>query len=96
MHFGQAFEAVETGKAMAMRLPHWKEDVRVKVQHPDKTSNMTAPYLYVESRHGRVPWKETMIELFSREWEVVQMQKSPGCGVDRGCDWGFSSANFSI
>lgn len=32
---------------------------------------MTAPYLYVESRFGRVPWKETMIELFSEEWEIV-------------------------
>lgn len=32
---------------------------------------MTAPYLYVESRYGKVPWKETMIELFSEDWEVV-------------------------
>jgi hypothetical protein len=32
---------------------------------------MTAPYLYVESRFGRVPWKETFIELFSEEWEIV-------------------------
>lgn len=33
---------------------------------------MTAPFLYVESRFGRVPWKETMIELFSEQWEVVE------------------------
>lgn len=33
---------------------------------------MTAPFLYVESRFGRVPWKETMIELFSENWEVVE------------------------
>ena len=33
---------------------------------------MTAPYLYVESRFGRVPWKETMIELFAENWEVVE------------------------
>ena len=26
---------------------------------------------YVESRFGRVPWKETFIELFSEEWEIV-------------------------
>jgi len=32
---------------------------------------MTAPYLYVESRFGMVPWKETMIELFSDAWEVL-------------------------
>ena len=71
MTFGQAFDAVRDGKAMAMRLPKWSEDVRIKAQYPVDSSEMTAPYLYVESRFGRVPWKETMIELFSEEWEVV-------------------------
>ena len=32
---------------------------------------MTACYLYVESRFGRVPWKETFIELFDTSWEIV-------------------------
>ena len=54
-----------------MRLPQWSKDVVIKAQFPDKNSKMTAPYLYVESRYGRVPWKETMIELFSEEWEVI-------------------------
>ena len=54
-----------------MRLPQWKEDVVIRAQYPDEHSKMTAPYLYVESRFGRVPWKETMIELFSENWEVV-------------------------
>jgi hypothetical protein len=53
-----------------MRLPNWSEDVRIKVQFPDENSKMTAPYLYVESRFGLVPWKETNIELFSENWEV--------------------------
>lgn len=69
MNFGDAFEAVKTGKAM--RLPRWSVDVKVKAQFPDYHSKMSAPYLYVESRYGMVPWKETMIELFSEEWEVV-------------------------
>jgi len=69
MNFGDAFEAVKAGKAM--RLPRWSTDVKVKAQFPDENSKMTAPYLYVESRYGKVPWKETMIELFSEEWEVV-------------------------
>lgn len=34
-------------------------------------TRMTAPYLYVESRFGKVPWKETMIELFSKDWEII-------------------------
>ena len=69
MNFGDAFKAVKAGSAM--RLPQWQEDVEIKAQYPDANSKMTAPYLYVESRFGRVPWKETMMELFSEEWEVV-------------------------
>ena len=69
MNFGKAFEQVKSGKSM--RLPQWQEDVKIKVQYPDKNSKMTAPYLYVVSRFGNVPWKETMIELFSEEWIVV-------------------------
>ena len=68
--FGEALEEVKKGKGM--RLPNWSKDVVIRAQFPDKHSKMTAPYLYVESRFGRVPWKETMIELFSEEWEVVE------------------------
>lgn len=68
--FGLALEAVKKGKGM--RLPQWKPDVVIRAQFPDEHSKMTAPYLYVESRFGRVPWKETMIELFSDEWEIVE------------------------
>ncbi|MEG1662547.1 MAG: hypothetical protein RR338_01025 [Clostridia bacterium] len=70
MTFGAALEEVKKGKGM--RLPQWKEDVVIRAQYPDENSKMTAPYLYVESRFGRVPWKETMIELFSDKWEVVE------------------------
>ena len=68
--FGLALEAMKKGKGA--RLPKWSEDVIIRAQFPDKHSKMTAPYLYVESRFGRVPWKETMIELFSDEWEIVE------------------------
>lgn len=70
LSFSQAFEEVKKGKGM--RLPHWKPDVIIRVQYPDEHSKMTAPYLYVESRFGCVPWKETMIELFADDWEVVE------------------------
>lgn len=68
--FGLALEAMKKGKGA--RLPKWSEDVVIRAQFPDEHSKMTAPYLYVESRFGRVPWKETMIELFSDEWEIVE------------------------
>lgn len=69
MNFGEALEQAKQGKGM--RLPHWGEDVIVRVQYPNENSKMTAPYLYVSSRFGTVPWKETMIELFEENWEVV-------------------------
>ena len=69
MNFGQAIEQVKSGKGM--RLPQWAGDVVIRAQRPDEHSKMTAPYLYVESRFGRVPWRETNIELFSEDWEVV-------------------------
>ena len=69
MNFGQAFEQVKKGKGM--RLSQWKPDVVIRAQYPDEHSKMTAPYLYVESRFGCVPWKKAMIELFVENWEVV-------------------------
>lgn len=75
LSFGLAFDIIrEDTKKLGMRLPSWKEDVIIRVQMPDENSKMTAPYFYVESRFGRVPWKETMIELFSKEWVVVEIK----------------------
>lgn len=80
MDFGSAFTAIKDASLSkeandnpkGMRLPQWSEDVIIRVQVPDEHSKMTAPYLYVESRFGKVPWKETMIELFSDKWELVK------------------------
>lgn len=85
--FGQAMDKIRDSKTMGMRLPHWSEDVVIRVQHPNSRSKMTAPYLYVQSRYGRVPWKETMIELFSKEWTVVddadEQGQEPGVSSKR-------------
>ena len=76
LSFGLAFDMVRMDtENLGMRLPSWKEDVVVRIQMPDANSKMTTPYLYVESRFGRVPWKETMIELFSIEWTVVEIRE---------------------
>ena len=78
LSFGKAFDRIKLASMdntalgfTAMRLPSWKEDVKIRIQVPDANSKMTAPYLYVESRFGKVPWKETMIELFSNDWELT-------------------------
>ncbi len=79
MKFGDALTAIQDASLSkeandnpkGMRLPAWQPDVIIRVQVPDENSKMTAPYLYVESRFGKVPWKETMIEMFSDKWELV-------------------------
>ncbi len=70
MPFEHAFKHIKQFGS-GMRLSHWKPDVVVRIQWPDEHSKMTHPYLYVESRFGKVPWKETMVELFSQDWEIV-------------------------
>lgn len=75
MNFGYAFEMLKENKNnLGMRLQNWSEDVVIKIQYPDEYSKMTAPYLYVESRYGRVPWKETVIEMFSNKWQIVEVE----------------------
>ena len=69
MNFGKALERVKLGGGM--RLPNWKTEAMVKCKYPQPGSDMTMPYLYIENRYGRVPWKENIVELFSNEWEVL-------------------------
>lgn len=76
LSFGRALDSIQDNPdTRGMRLPSWKEDVIIKCQMPDENSKMTAPYLYVESRFGRVPWKETMIEMFSKKWQLVDIRE---------------------
>ena len=70
MTFEKALEQVKAGKGM--RLPRWSPEVNIRCQMPDEHSKMTAPYLYVDSRFGKVPWRETFPEMFDNSWEVVE------------------------
>lgn len=71
MKFGIALTMLQDGLCEGIRLPKWDDSVVIKMQTPDEKSKMTHPYLYVESRYGCVPWKETMVELFAENWELV-------------------------
>ena len=64
--FDTALKYLKAG--MPVKRKTWGDDVAINLQSPDENRKMTAPYLYVESRFGRVPWKETMIELFAEDW----------------------------
>ena len=73
LSFGVAFDTMKASPIeLGMRLPKWSPDVVVKIQVPSKESKMTAPYLYVKSGNGMVPWIQTMVELFAETWEIVE------------------------
>lgn len=80
LSFSYALAALKSG--WMARLPHWSDDVRIVLQRPDENSKMTHPYLYVESRYGCVPWKETFVELLSDSWEIAPYEPlhvEPSC-----------------
>jgi len=67
--FGEAIEVMKKG--FNVRLVSWSKEVFISIQKPDEHSKMTAPYFYVTSRFGLVPWIPTMIEMLSEEWEIT-------------------------
>lgn len=56
---------------LSLELPNSYVDDTLAAVNLLNLDEMTAPFLYVSSRFGMVPWKETMIELLSNDWEVV-------------------------
>ncbi|MPN58890.1 hypothetical protein SDC9_206606 [bioreactor metagenome] len=68
--FDEAMKYLKRG--IPVRRKAWQPDVKICTQFPDEHSKMTAPYLYVESRFGRVPWKETMVEMFNEDWMFAE------------------------
>lgn len=69
MNFETALTALKKGKTV--RLSHWSDDVFIKMQSPDAHSMNTHQYLYVSSSKGRVPWINTVPELFSDCWVII-------------------------
>jgi len=70
MTFSEAFEQIRNSKDISMNLPHWSKEVKIQVQLPTPKNRMTAPYLFVKSKNGIIPWMPTIIELFSDKWEI--------------------------
>ncbi len=79
MTFGEAIKEMQDGRAV--RLPQWSGEVKIQIQVPNEHSKMTAPYFYVTSRFGLVPWIPTMIEMLSVEWGIYLVS---GEGVSNG------------
>ncbi len=70
LSFSEAFNLVRFGEGI--RLPHWSPEAHIMVKVPFNGTDMTHPYLYVQSRFGTVPWKITNPELFSYDWELYK------------------------
>ncbi|MEG2126862.1 MAG: hypothetical protein RRY72_05275 [Bacteroides sp.] len=81
LSFGTALDQVKLGRGM--RLSSWAEGVVVRLCHSEEmeygvqeestaaTALTPTHYLYLQSSSGRVRWKESMKELFSNDWEVI-------------------------
>jgi len=69
LDFSDALSRMKNGEKV--KLKQWANDVFISLQFPDANSKMTAPYMYVTSRFGMVPWNPTQIELLSEDWEVL-------------------------
>ena len=67
MYFEDAVRVMKSGGIA--RIAKWQDDVFISIQNPDANSKMTAPYFYVTSRFGMIPWIPTMIEMLVEEWE---------------------------
>ena len=68
--FDTAIKYLKAG--IKVRRKVWSDDVYIDTQFPDEYSKMSHPYLYVHSRYGNVPYKETMVEIFAEDWEILK------------------------
>ena len=69
MRFSEALAIMDDGGSV--RIDKWEPDVFISVQQPNELSKMTAPYFYVTSRFGMVPWNPTQIEMLTEVWDEV-------------------------
>jgi hypothetical protein len=53
-----------------MRRAHWPAGDQIQAWHPDDASNMTQPYLYLNTDEGvRIPYILLFSDIFAQDWE---------------------------
>lgn len=63
---------IDCGIPSQIRRASWGTTIWIGLQKPDEHSYMTAPYLYLESLKGRIPWIPSMMEIcVADDWEVI-------------------------
>ena len=78
INFEEALALLKERKKV--KLNSWKDDVYISIDFSDGCVHlgaMTAPYMFVTSRNGTVPWMPTQIEIMSDEWIEVDEKPIP-------------------
>lgn len=71
MNFGQAIEALKTGKKVA-RLGWNGKGMWLGLQIPDEHSKMGLPYIFMSTVTGQlVPWLASQTDILCEDWEIV-------------------------
>jgi len=80
MNFGQAIEALKTGKKVAREGWNGK-GIFIELQIPDENSKMTHPYIFIDTTgldtqntkapKNRVPWLASQTDMLSEDWQIV-------------------------
>lgn len=72
MNFGQAIEALKSGKKVARKGWNGK-NMYLELQRPDEHSKMTLPYIYMRTAQGDfVPWLASQTDMLSEDWVTVE------------------------
>lgn len=71
MNFGQAIEALKSGKKVARKGWNGK-NMYLELQRPDEHSKMTLPYIYMRTAQGDfVPWLASQTDMLAEDWIIV-------------------------
>ena len=80
MNFGQAIDALKTGKKVAREGWNGK-GIFIELQIPDENSKMTHPYIFIDTTgldtqntkapKNRVPWLASQTDMLSEDWQIV-------------------------
>ena len=80
MNFGQAIEALKSGKKVAHEGWNGK-GMHLEIQRPDEHSKMTHPYIFIDTTglqtdspdapKDRVPWLASQTDMLAEDWYVL-------------------------
>lgn len=75
MEFGIALHKLQQGEAKSIYRNEWPDDLKIKLQKPDKKSKMTGQYLYFINKKRVIPWIPNMPELvIHKDWLIEKKQ----------------------